>query len=132
MDRYLIYNLLHLIGVMGLFLSLGGMFAGAIQHKASSSITSVKSAFVWWRPSVIMHGISMFLILLGGFGMLARLGIAWPWPIWIFIKLFIWFVLGGILGAVARNPSIGGVAWYASLLLGALAAFLCTFKMLFG
>lgn len=52
----------------------------------------------------ITHGIGLFLILLGGFGMLARLGIIWPWPGWIVAKFIIWLAYGGLLTLVYKKP----------------------------
>jgi hypothetical protein len=66
----------------------------------------------------------MVLVLLGGFGMLARLGIHWPWPGWVVGKIIIWIILGGIIALIYRLPNAGKALWYIVLLLGAFAAYL--------
>jgi len=78
------YIFLHVTGLTLLALSLGGM---AI-HRQSSSET---------RPKIlsIFHGIGMLLILVAGFGLLARLSISFPWPLWVWAKLLMFLFLGG-------------------------------------
>jgi hypothetical protein len=70
----------------------------------------------------------MVLVLLGGFGMLARLGIHWPWPGWVLGKVIIWIILGGIIALIYRLPHVGKALWYIVLLLGTLAAYLAIMK----
>ena len=74
------YLILHLTGLLFLALAIGGL----VISKTSDNAKTLK----------ILHGVGLFLLLLGGFGMLARLSIGWPFPVWIFVKLFTWFVLG--------------------------------------
>lgn len=70
----------------------------------------------------IIHGISMALILISGFGMLARLAIHWPWPLWVGIKTFVWIAMGGIIVLFRKKPCpILGVV--SIILLGGLAVF---------
>jgi len=51
------------------------------------------------------HGIAAILIPLGGFGMLARLGIVQGGlPGWIYVKLLIWLVLAAAIVIPHRRP----------------------------
>lgn len=42
----------------------------------------------------ILHGISVGLLGVSGFGMLAKLGITHHMPGWVWLKLLIWLILG--------------------------------------
>ena len=41
-----------------------------------------------------LHGTGLFLILLGGFGMAARLGFVRDFPVWIQFKIVFWIAVG--------------------------------------
>ena len=45
------------------------------------------------KPFNILYGITSFLILLGGFGLMAKLGYSFQNPPWITAKLLIWTAL---------------------------------------
>jgi hypothetical protein len=62
--------------------------------------------------------------------MLARLGIHWPWPAWIIIKMVIWLVIGILTAFIYRLGSAGKSLWYVTILLGIVAAILALFKPL--
>lgn len=79
---------------------------------------------------MILHGLGLFIVLLGGFGLLARIGVmhGMSWPGWVWAKLGIWLVLGAIVVIPRRKPE-----WAAPLLvilptLGGVAAWLAIFK----
>ena len=109
MDRLFIYNLIHLAGVMGLFTALGSLIT--IDKDGSRKLGS------------ILHGVSLFLILLGGFGMLARLGFGvGEW--WIIIKLVIWLFMGASLVLAKKKVIPAGAMYGIILLAGITAAFL--------
>ncbi len=86
-----VYKWIHLAGVFLVFLAFGGL------------LVEQKFKLAKQRWASISHGVGMFLLLLGGFGMLARLGIHWPWPGWIVLKLGIWIVFGFWLVVTRRN-----------------------------
>jgi hypothetical protein len=75
-----------------------------------------------------VHGVGAFLILLGGFGMLARMGFLHGsnFPGWLWAKIVIWALLSAIVllpyrkAALARPfivllPLLAGVAVYMAL-----------------
>ena len=82
MLNFFVYKLIHLAGVFLLFLAFGGL------------LLEQKSRLAKQRWVSVSHGVGLLLLLLGGFGMLARMSIHWPWPGWIFIKFAIWLVFG--------------------------------------
>jgi hypothetical protein len=120
MDPYLLYKNLHRIGVFMVLVALGGVTL----HR----ITGGTAEYPWRKFVAITHGVGLVLVLLGGFGMLARLGIHWPWPGWIMGKLLIWLVLGALLAVLARKPTLAKPLWWAIIVLAALAAYLAANK----
>ena len=108
---YAIYKLLHVIGLMILFLGMGGMLlrARAEQDRAP-------------KGTAALHGVGLFVMLVGGFGMMARLGIHWPWPGWLIAKLCVWLIIGALPVLVRRQVIPRGPAWLVAPGLGALAA----------
>lgn len=120
MISYTVYKFIHFAGVIGLFLALGSLAALRIAGSGKPHAT--------WRVFVISHGVSLFLILLGGFGMLARLGIHWPWPSWLTAKLVLWLFFGGSLALLKRKPEWSLPLWLILLVTGVAAVYLGTFK----
>lgn len=77
----------------------------------------------------LVHGIGMMLMLIAGFGAMARLGYmsgAWPW--WIYVKLVIWLALGGSLTFVKRKPNWGVKLIVGWLIVAGIGAYLGIFK----
>jgi hypothetical protein len=120
MISILVYKNLHLIGVFMILVALGGVIVQQI-HAASREQT-------WRRPVAITHGIGMVLVLVGGFGMLARLDIFWPWPGWIIGKIIIWLVLGVLIAVIGRAPTLAKPLWWVTIALAAIAAYLALNK----
>lgn len=49
-------------------------------------------------------GISSLLILVAGFGLMARIGVSHQgWPLWIYLKLGIWLVLAAATPLVLKR-----------------------------
>jgi uncharacterized protein with PQ loop repeat len=116
----IIYKNLHLIGVFMILVALGGFIAQQIQGTTPGR--------VWRRPIVITHGIGMVLALVGGFGMLARMQIYWPWPGWVIGKIIIWLVFGILVALIGRTPALAKPLWWSTIALGAIAAYLALNK----
>ena len=115
-----VYKNIHLLGVFMVLMALGGVIlhhilGGAREH-------------AWRKPVAITHGIGLLLVLLGGFGMLARLGIHWPWPGWVLVKLVIWVVFGALSALVARSTTLAQPLWWVTIILAGLAAYLAIHK----
>ncbi len=121
MIPYSVYKVVHLVGVLMVFLSLGGVTMHAITGGTKNN--------VWRKPVAITHGVGLFLALLGGFGLLARLGIVQGGlPGWIYAKLTIWLIFAGMTGIVIRKPHLAKTMWILSLVLGGFAAYLAGYK----
>lgn len=115
------YKVLHILGTMLLFAALGG-------------------SLITWRdggPSPrgrsligMTHGLALVLILVTGFGALARLGMSNPgiWPLWMWIKVVVWLALGGAVVLIRRSPRSAGLLWWLLPILGALAGYLAISK----
>jgi hypothetical protein len=116
----LIYKNLHLLGVFMILVALGGLILQQIHGTTREP--------VWRKPVAITHGIGMVLALVGGFGMLERLGISWPWPGWVIGKIIIWLVLGVLVALIGRVPALAKPLWWITIALGAIAAYLALNK----
>ncbi len=122
MERYTIYRLLHLGGMFAMFMALGGIAL----HVANGG---TKQSNAGRKLTAALHGTALFIILLGGFGMLARLGIAQGGlPAWIYAKLAIWAVLAGMGTVMYRTPMVAKWMLVALPLLGMGAALLAVNK----
>ena len=114
---YDFYRVLHVVGIILLFSSLGALTAMA---------GSTNQAFR--RFAGIAHGVALVLVLVAGFGLLARLGMFGAIPTWAWIKLFLWLALAMIIVPLKRKPELGLVLWTGLPILGALAAWLAITK----
>ena len=105
---YEAYKVMHFLGIFMLITTLAAVAMHALRGGNRQDLPHRK-------PIAIAHGLSVLLILTGGFGLLARLGIVQGGlPIWIYIKLLIWVALAGAIAV----PYLG--QRYARWLLGAL------------
>lgn len=125
MDRdmisYPVYKVVHLVGVLMVFLSLGGV--------ATHAINGGTKNHSWRKPVAATHGIGLVLSLVGGFGLLARLGIVQGGlPGWIWAKLVIWVFFAILVGVLVRKPTIAKPLWLVMITLGGLAAYLAGSK----
>ena len=118
---YSLYKLIHLTGIFMVLVSLGGLTL----YVANGGVRAENS---WRRQAALTHGIGLFLALLGGFGMLARLGIHWPWPTWLIVKLVVWLLLGAMVALVYRKSELSKVWWWGTILLALFAGFMALVK----
>ena len=115
------YNVVHIVGLVLLMAGLGGM--------ASLGATGQRSG--WSRRLVAaFHGLGVFLVLLGGFGMLARLGIVrgTSWPGWVWAKVVVWGVLAAAALLPYRFPRTALPIMLLLPLLGGFAAYVAIYK----
>lgn len=116
------YKVIHLAGVIGLFFALGGV--------ALHVLSGGTKDYPGRKPAAILHGIGLALIFVSGFGMMAKLGIMSPgeWPGWIWFKLIMWFVMGGLLMMLYRMQAQAKLLWWIVPLLGVLIAYVAIYK----
>jgi len=119
MDRYHIYLILHFVGILMVFMAFGSMIARSALQPDNVS---------WRKFGSILSGIGLVLILLGGFGMLARLNLGFPG--WAIIKTVIWVALGAMTAIINKKPQAAKPLWFITLILGILAVLTVTFKPL--
>ena len=111
---YELYNLLHILGIVLVFMSLGALaFHGA--NGGTKDTNEVRGLVM------ASHGVGLLLILVAGFGMLARIGGGMPG--WLHPKLLIWVLIGAAPALLNRKPEWGKGMWIALPLLAALSAY---------
>lgn len=108
-----VYKLTHLVGLMLLFLGLGVLFFSPTRDGQKPP-----------KAAAILHGIGLLIMLVGGFGMLARMEIHWPWPGYIIAKLVGWVLLGAAPVLVKKGILPKAVAFLLVLGIAAYAAWL--------
>jgi hypothetical protein len=119
---YAVYKLIHFVGIFTLLTTL-----------ASSSVHVLKgctrSDHPYGRVLGPLNGVAAFLILLGGFGMLARLGVFHgSLPTWIWLKLTIWVLFLASFVLVFRGVRFAGALLVAAPLFALLAAAIASYK----
>jgi len=119
MLSYETYKTVHLLGVITLVVGLGGL----IVHYAQGGESKV-----WRRRLAITHGLGLVMILVAGFGLLAKLHLMASLPGWAIGKVVIWLLLGGIIALIRRKPALATFHWWATIGLATLAAYLAVFK----
>ena len=119
----LTHKWLHLFGLFMVWTAVGG----SVLHAANGGSKETNSR----RKVVgITHGVGMFLILLGGFGAMAKLGMTDGLPGWIIAKLVVWVLIGAMLPASERFPQLGLAMFFALPLLGGIGAYLALYRPL--
>lgn len=108
---YQFYQIIHYSGIIVLFFGLGALFG------AGRSL----------KPAAIAHGVGLLLVLVGGFGLQAKL-MPGQFPGWMISKIAIWIVLGATLVLLKRKvlPPIGAALLAVGL--GVVATLLAVLK----
>ncbi len=119
---YSFYNLLHIFGIALLVISIGGVCV----HAASGGAKETNAVR---RLILVMHGLGALLVLVAGFGMLARLdGQESGFPLWIWPKLLIWLVLAGIIVVPYRKATAAKTVVVLVPILVLLSAYFAIYK----
>jgi hypothetical protein len=129
MISYPVYKLVHYLGMFLLLMALSAGLARAAGAPRDSDDGSTSDP--WRRRLLAAHGLGLFLVLLGGFGMLARLEITHELalPGWIWAKLGIWGALGAAV-AFRRSRRLAAAALALAPLLALLAGWVALYKPL--
>lgn len=117
------YNVVHIVGLIFFMAALGSI---AMPGHPGQRPLSTR------RITIVFHLLGTFLILLGGFGMLARLGIVrgTSWPGWVWVKVIIWSGLALAAFLPYRFPRTSIPLLFLLPLLGGLAAYMAIYKPL--
>ncbi len=107
----LTYRILHLAGVMVLFLGIG---IALLPESANR------------KQGALFHGIGLAVILVAGFGLLAKMKLGFP--SWVIAKLVIWLLIGALPVLVKRKILPPAAGWGVALALGIGAAYLGVMK----
>ena len=123
MISYELYKVLHLVGVLAVFAALGGA-ALLVMHGGAAPGTPAR------RATALMHGAGLLLVLVAGFGLVARLDLfTGGMPMWVAGKLGVWLLAGIALTIPRRKPSLARPMLFFGLpLLAAAAAWLAVYK----
>jgi len=116
-----IYKILHILGLLLVFTSLGGVFV-YLGNGGSKTDNRLR------KMVAITHGSGLLCLLLSGFGMLAKSGVP-GFPFWVATKLIIWLVLGALLFIAYRKPLLATRLWGIAIAGGVLAAILGVYKI---
>ena len=118
MLSYQIYKLLHFAGLAMAFLGIGGIM---LHHFSNHDNLKAKAKMLAFS----LHGVGLLLMLTGGFGMLARLGLVNGLPGWVYIKLALWLLLGAMVGFAKRMKN----AWLLSAILVSIVVSAASFAL---
>lgn len=120
-----LYEIVHILGIALTMLAFGGVVMHA---RAGGTWKGAHGE----RALRVAHHLGLFLILLGGFGMLARIGVAKggiaSFPGWLWAKLALLVLLGGTVRLPYRRPALAWAAFTATALVAAMAAWLALYK----
>ena len=106
------YQVLHIIGISMVFLGYGALLARSMAAPDNVSVRKLGS---------ITSGIGLLLILVAGFGLVAKLGYNYT-ENWILVKFVIWLLLGGLIVLINRKPQLAMLLWCLLIALSATAA----------
>ncbi|MBC8189107.1 MAG: hypothetical protein H8E75_01575 [Puniceicoccaceae bacterium] len=107
-----IYQVLHVVGILMLFLGYGALLARSMAAPDNISVRKLGS---------ITSGVGLLLILVAGFGLISKLGHSFVAP-WLIVKMVIWLALGGLIVLINRKPQLAVMLWWLLIALGAVAA----------
>jgi len=116
------YKLVHVAGILMVFMSLGGLALHGINGGTKDSNGAR-------RLTTVTYGVGLFLILLGGFGWLGTSGtMGAGMPGWTWAKLGIWMAVGALLAVPTVRPDLSRLVWIAAPILGVIGAWLARTK----
>jgi hypothetical protein len=89
MISYEIYKILHIVSIITFFLCTGAQLFRPIPSRLLS----------------ILIGVTSFLVLVAGMGLLARIGVSHgsALPLWIYLKLAAWLILSAMIPIGVRR-----------------------------
>ena len=115
---YPVYKLLHFVGIFAIYLAYGGLIFRAALASDNAGLRKFGG---------IVSGVGLLLMLVSGFGMMAKMGYSYGSPFFI-IKLITWIALGGMIALINRKPELNKVWFILTLVLGIVASWAALFK----
>ena len=120
---YQFYKVVHILGIALLATGLGALALHAVNGglKRDNRARGLVAT---------LHGIGLLLVLIGGFGMLARLGFrhGGMFPGWLLVKLTVWAALGAAVVLPYRKPGLGRLMLVVVPALVGIAAYMAVYK----
>ncbi len=115
---YEIYKIMHIVSIV-LFFAIYGMAA----------VKAVKNENIKFEK--IVTGVLLLLLITSGMGLGARLGVMkGGWPLWLQIKLGIWFVIGASGHMVLKRfPHFAMKFFWIMIGLLVLASYMANYKI---
>lgn len=113
---YHFYLFLHLASLFIAFLSLGGICFHVLAGGTKQNFSSRKSV-------AIMHGTTLLLVFITGFGLIAKAQYSFSTSPWLFGKMFCWLVIGMFPAIAYRRvlPRWGNIALVCVVAVAAVA-----------
>lgn len=120
MFSYEFYKVVHLLAILLLVASLGGLAILPLRGGKEPTDDGTRKLLT------AVHGASLLVVFIAGFGLVARLQSGWP--LWVLLKIGVWLLLGASLTLVRRKPELARVWFFALPLVAGLAAAFAVFK----
>lgn len=106
-----LYRFIHVLGLATLFLGFGGIFAHRGEGKPP-------------RLYVALHAIGLVVILVAGFGNVAKQQIEITSAGWLLVKIVLWLLLGALPVLVRKGYVPRPLGWLVALIVAAGAIYL--------
>ena len=113
---YEFYKALHILGIALLFLAFGGL-AGHALNGGTREDNRARGLML------ASHGLGLLLLLVAGFGMLAKIG-GGMFPSWVHPKLLIWLLFAAATMPLQRKSAMAKPLWFVLPLLALVAAYI--------
>ncbi len=113
------YKVLH---IFGLLLTFSGLLALIFVRWNETEPKEQVRKF-----AMITHGVGLVIMLVSGFGMLAKTGLMSSLPTWAYIKMVIWLLVGGAI-ALAKRSKNAAISYSLIVALVTIAAYTAVYK----
>lgn len=117
---YEFYKVMHIIGLMFLF--------SGIAVIATLTLTGQLKKGGAKALGFALHGLGLILVLVAGFGMLARLNLMSALPSWVHAKIGLWVLLALAVSLLKRKQSLVYPILILCLAIGGAAGWIAIFK----
>jgi len=105
---YETYRILHVVGLILLFLGLGGLLMAPVEKRP--------------KLGFVLHGLGLLVMLVAGFGIHARKSLAWD--NWLYVKIACWLLVAVLPVLVSKSVLPRWLGWLVAIAAGVTAAWL--------